>query len=59
MRRPGQPEIEVTGCNPSDERAIAAEFKKCFAMIGEDTPTPTQRLQSLQSLEGVILLISF
>jgi hypothetical protein len=56
MRRPGQPEIEVTGCIPSDERAIAAEFKKCFAMIGEDTPTPTQRLQSL---EGVILLISF
>jgi hypothetical protein len=49
MRRPGQPEIEVTGCNPSDERAIAAEFKKCFAMIGEDTPT---RLKDFKALRG-------
>jgi hypothetical protein len=39
MRRPGQPEIEVTGCTLSDERAITAEFKKCFAMIGEEAST--------------------
>jgi hypothetical protein len=47
MRRPAQPEIEVTGCNPFDERAIATEFKKCFAMIGEghaDAHSKTSKL---------------